>query len=168
MYKIIDVEYAFSGGTFATGDVIASGLEIPQAVRGPNCHGYLNQLTLTDTTDTGAALTLVLFDRFISFAPGDGTPIGLLLTLTQSAYAAGGAGAPTILDADAKAGILFGVSIASGDYVDVGGAKFATANVGRVVRGDEAGSVWGAVVAGGAITLTPGALKLRFGFDQET
>lgn len=163
VYQIVDADYAFSGATFADGDVIASGIKVANAVRGPGMGGNLKHITVTDTTDTGAALTLWVFDRFASFGVGDGTPIGLLLTLTRSAYS----GTPTILDADAKAAILFHVAIAAGDYKDVGGAKVATVQLDRVVQGDDSGSIWIAIVAGGAITLTSGALKLRLGIDQE-
>lgn len=163
VYKIVDVDYAFAGGTYSSGDVIASAIEIPQIVRGPNMSGLLVDVTLIDTTDTGIALDLFFFDRFISFGVGDGTPLGILLTITRSAFA----GTPTILDADAKAGILFPVPIATTDYKDVGGAKVATVNVGRILQGNDAGTGFVSIMAGGSITTTSGTLRLRLGIDQE-
>lgn len=108
---------------------------------------YLESVTAIDTSDTGAAITLIIADSMVDFG-----------TVNS---------APTISGADALK-IVASVAIASGDWVDLGSSRVAckgNLNIGIKCTGSSNALALAAIVAG-TPTFGASALTFKLAFRQ--
>lgn len=131
---------------YADGDVLFTPIEITELAP-VNTPVLLQTVTVVDVDDQGAAFDLLFFRRSVTLG-----------TINV---------APSISDADA----LFyagRVSIASGDYYDLGGARVADASdLSRprlMAPGENNTSLWVAGISRGTGTYTASGLQIRLGF----
>jgi hypothetical protein len=95
------------------GDVVAATQVVTNATEAINVPAMLESITVIDTDDQKAILTAVFFDADVAFGTEDS--------------------APSISDANSL-NILGSVEFVVADYIDVGGASYATKkNVGLIV-----------------------------------
>lgn len=148
-FDVISVTPAIQAAAYDTGDVLFNGTAtITDAMRVNGGRGELRSINVLDKADQGAKITLVFF------------------SVTRSLGSANGA--PSISDADA-ADILGYVVIDTADYLDVGGAKFATLrNVGLLLEADAASRdiFVSAIVTGTPTYGSTSDLVFRFGIGQ--
>ena len=141
---MIDVTLSTDVAIYASGDVLAEF----QAVPGLGASGnnlLLQSLMLIDQADQGIALDLLIA------AVATGSPAPVLGAEN---------GVPSISDADALALAGF-LSIAGGDYVDLGGARLAfKANPGIMLP---PGDIYVGAITRGAPTYGAASLLLRLG-----
>lgn len=143
---IVDVAPVIDTSIYAAGDVLFDTVIAASAVPVAGGSSVLRSVELLDEDDQGIALDLVFFDSLV--------PLG-----TVNA-------APNISDANARKA-LGCVSIATGDYIDLGGCRVATLrNIGLVLKA-AAGATdlyVAAITRGGTPTYTASGLKLKLGF----
>lgn len=101
---VVDVTLSLDTSQYASGDLVAETQVVSNALNYGRRSGVLHTLTVVDKDDQGAALYVYVLDADVSFG-------------TENA-------APSISDANA-ANILGIITVGTGDYQDVGGAKVA-------------------------------------------
>ena len=142
----VDVALSTDTAAYASGDVIADSQVVAACVRANDAFGVLQSLTLIDEDDQGVALTVLFLDANVSVG-------------TENA-------APSITDVNAR-NVLGWVSVATSDYVDLGGVRVAfKSNLGMVVKpATGTDDIYVAVVNGsGAPTYSASGLRLRLAF----
>lgn len=101
---VVEVTPTLDTSQYASGDLLFDSAEVPEAVRENGGHALLTSITIIDKADQKVAFTLVFADTLTDF----GTPNS----------------APN--PDDAEVGTVIGhVSIATTDYLDLGGAAVA-------------------------------------------
>lgn len=137
--------FSLDTSAYASGDLVADSQEITGFFRTPDALAEIISVTLVDSDDqTASAYTLV----FMTTATSLGTENS----------------APNISDANLLLGFPRQLPIASGDWVDWGGAKVATVrSVGLGLKGGGvSASVWVGLINGaGTPTFTAAGLKLE-------
>lgn len=145
--SFVDVTMTCDTAILAAGDVITDTATVTNAVRVNDGLGRLVSVNLIDEDDQGTAVDLYFMSANVSLG-------------TKNL-------APSISDADAR-NILGFVSIATGDYKDLGGVRVATkTNIWLGVK-PAAGTrniFVSAIVPAGTPTYTVNGLKLRLGFE---
>lgn len=144
----IDVTLSVDTSIYADGDLLADTQVVTSAMRTADALGVLKSVVLVDEDDQGVALDLV----FMSSSATLGTENS----------------APTVSDANARNTLGF-VSIATGDYIDLGGVRVATKRDLNLVVKPATGTsnlYVAAITRGGTPTYTASGLKLRLGFEQ--
>lgn len=147
--KIVAVALTLDTSAYAAGDVMADTQVVSNALRVNDGTGILQSITLLDKDDqTAAQIDLVFLSANVSLG-------------TENA-------APSITDSNAES-ILGIVSLASTDFVDVGGAKVATkVNIGLPLVAAAAGKdIYVAAIARGTPTQTSAGIVLRLGILQD-
>lgn len=145
---VFDATPTIQAATYDTGDVLFDVVTITNAMRVTGGKGELRSINLLDKSDSGAKITLVFFK--ITHSLG---------TINS---------APSVSDADA-ADILGYVVIDTTDYLDVGGAKFATkTNVGLMLESNTGSRD---IFVAGIVTGTPtyastSDIVLKLGIEQ--
>lgn len=146
---VIDVTPTIQAAAYDTGDVLfSSTATITDAMRINAGKGKLESITLIDKGDQGAKVTLVFFKSTESLG-----------TVNV---------APSIADADIENTLGY-VIIDTTDYLDVGGAKFATLkNIGLLVESDTGSKdiFFSAIVTGTPTYASTSDLVFRFGFER--
>jgi len=147
--EIIQVTFSLDTSAYASGDVLADTQEIAGAMRSANGKGLLQSIVLLDEDDQTAAGIDVVFLK-------SNTSLG-----TENA-------APSISDANARE-VLGIVSVASGDWIDLGGAKLATVrNIALPVQAaTDTTSVYVALITRGTPTQTASGIRGFFGFIRD-
>lgn len=133
----------------AAGDVMADTQVVTNAIRVVDGIGLLQSLVLIDKADqTAAGIDLVFFDANVSLG-------------TENE-------APSITDSNAE-NILGIVSLASTDFIDLGGCKVATKVALALVVKAALGTrdIYVAAIARGTPTQTANSLVLRLGIIQD-
>lgn len=148
--NLVTVEVTFTSDTAAnaTGDVLADTAAILGAVAQSGSASRLTQITLLDKDDqTAAQVDVVIFRSNVSLG-------------TVNA-------APSISDTNALE-ILGIVQIASGDFVDIGGAKLATKVLTQPleVAPTTGTTLYAALITRGSPTQTANGLVGKFFFRQ--
>lgn len=142
---VLDLTPTLDTNAYADGDVlfdttaVASAFDYAAGVR------KLESVHILDEDDQGIALDLVFLDSNVSLG-------------TFNA-------APNISDANARK-IIGRVSIATGDYIDLGGARIATkAGIGQLLKAAAASTTLyvAGITRGGTPTYTAAGLKLKLG-----
>lgn len=134
---------------YASGDTLFDTTAIPNAVGASGLQAILQTLTVIDKDDQAAAA----MDVYI-FSTGTSLTFG-----TANA-------APSLSDANA-AKLLGIVSIATGDWKDLGGAKVACLrNLGILVESSNVRELGFAATTGGTPTQTAAGLVFTFGFTS--
>lgn len=133
---------------YASGDVLADTQAVTGAIRSAGASAILQSLSLLDKDDNAAAgIDLVFLNANVSLG-------------TENA-------APNISDANAAA-ILGIVSLVSGDFIDVGGAKVASkANIGLLVTPATGTTIYVAAITRGTPTQSAAGIVLTLGVKQE-
>lgn len=145
--KYIDVTLTCDTSAMADGDVICDTAEIPNAVLVPGEGAELLSISVLDEDDQGQPLDIVLLRTNVSLG-------------TKNS-------APNITDANARAAVLSVISVASGDFYDFGGSKFADiSSIGLMISTRGSASAYVSAIARGAATYSENGLKLRFGIRQ--
>lgn len=145
---LIDVTPVLDTNAYSIGDVFFVATQIPNALRVADGTGFLQSLYLIDKSDAaGLALDLYFFDAAVTFG-----------TINAP---------PSISDADA-AHYMGHVSVASGDWKDLGGVKVAQENqLSKNIKPVSATTtIYVAAVIQTALTFAASDLVLRFGFDN--
>jgi hypothetical protein len=145
----VDVILTLDTLAYASGDLLADTQVITNMTRVADFGCILQSVTVIDEDDQGAAFDIYFLDANNTFG-------------TENS-------APSITDANARA-ILGKVSIGTGDYADLGGARCATVgNVGLVLQPASATrNGYLAVVNGtGTPTYTATGMRLRLGLLQD-
>lgn len=134
-----------ASGAYAAGEVLADTQLVANAFRTPDGAGLLQSVVVTDEDDQGVSVDLV----FLSGNASLGTENGAL----------------AISDAGAR-NVLGIVSVSSGDYVDLGGARVATLRgIGLPVRSAPGSKdMYVGAITRGAPTHSASGLRLRLGF----
>lgn len=147
-YNLLDVTPTLDTAAYASGDVLFASTVCTNLLRVNDGLGLLKSVQVIDKDDQGAAFDLYFFSS----------------NVTTGAFNA----APTISDAD-LATCLGYVSIATGDYKDLGGARIATKNVLDMILKAASGTknIYIAAVNGsGTPTFTASGLVIRLGVIQ--
>ena len=146
--KIVSVPLTLDTSIYQSGDVMSDTAEVTAAMRVTNGTGILQSIVVFDEDDQGTAFDLV----FMSANRSLGTKNS----------------APDITDANAR-DILGIVSIASGDFIDLGGVRVATkANIGLPVKAaTDTDDVFVGTITRGTPTYTASGVRLRLGFIQD-
>jgi hypothetical protein len=133
---------------YADGDVLSDTAEIEDAVRDEGACSILESVLVQDDDDQGAAMTLVFLQTNVALG-------------TKNA-------AVSISDANALK-ILGTVSVASGDYQDLGGVKIACLkNIRLMLQAAAAStSIFVAAISKGTGTYTASGVKLRIGLMRD-
>lgn len=136
-----------TSGAYTAGDVLFDVTEIGNIVKSTDGYAFLVGLTITDEDDnTAAGVTL----HFFSGSATLGTPNA----------------APSMSDANSRQW-LGSVTIASGDWIDIGGVKLASKTIGDagmpllLVPKSSTRSVYVAATCAGTPTQTASGIKLR-------
>lgn len=143
--QLVDVTLSTDTNAYASGDLIADTQIVNSAVRATDALGVLQSLVLIDEADQKAALDIYFLSANNTFG-------------TENS-------APSILDANAGA-ILAVISVASGDYKDLGGVSVVEkANLSKIIKPATGSDDIYVAVVNGSGTPTYGAtsLKLRVG-----
>lgn len=146
--KLATVVPTLDTSAYASGDVLFVAKELPDALIAPGSAAMLTGVTLIDKDDQVAAgLDLYFFSKSVSM---------------------GSLNAPATSISDSDAAYFLGkVSVASGDWEDVGGVKWATAAApgkGLLLACDDltlTTSVWVIGVTRGTPTYTASGITLR-------
>lgn len=144
--RVVDLTLSLDTSAYADGDVLAATQEVASVTRENGGPALLESINLLDEDDNGTALDLVFFDANVALG-------------TENS-------APNISDANAR-NILGIVSIATGDYVDLGGARVALKrDLGLILKAASGSrSIYvAAITRGGTPTYTASGIKIRFGF----
>lgn len=130
---------------YASGDVLADTQEITACVPTPGGRAVIHSIVLNDKDDQGQALDIVFLNTNVSIG-------------TENA-----AVAVSDTNADQILGII---SVASGDWIDLGGCRVATkTNVALVVEaGSGLTSLFIAAISRGTGTYTASGITLSVGF----
>lgn len=147
-FAAVSLVLSLDTSAYTAGDVLADTQAIVGAVRTAGASAILRSLTLLDKDDnTAAGIDLVFLNANLSLG-------------TENS-------APSISDANA-AGILGIVSVASGDFIDVGGAKVATKTAISLQLTPASGtSLYVAAICRGTPTQTASGIVLNMQFEQE-
>lgn len=146
---VLDLIATLDVAIYADGDVLFDTQEIPNFFSEPLGEATLTSLQVLDEDDQGIALDLIFLNANVSLGAENG--------------------APSISDANAR-NIVGRVSIATGDYVDLGGVRVATKSaIAQKFKGVAGtASLWVAgITRGGTPTYTVNGLRLKFGVDQD-
>jgi len=141
---MIEITPTLDTNAYTAGDTLFAATEIANAAGASGIPVILNTVLVVDKDDQGAAMDLHFFDRSVTFGTANA--------------------APGISDADA-AYYLGHVSVAAGDYKDLGGVKVAT--VKGIALGPikpNATSIYVGGVTGGTPTHSASGLVIKFGF----
>jgi hypothetical protein len=143
--KLIDVTLVSDTAILADGDVICDTAEIPNVSEWSNRGVILDSIVLLDEDDQGIALDLVFLRADVAIGAKNA--------------------APNVSDGNARNIIGF-VSVATGDYIDLGGARVATkADIGLILSPLAGTSLYvSAISRGGTPTYSASGLRLRLGF----
>lgn len=146
--KIVDVTLALDTSAYTSGDVMSDTAVVTDAMRISNGTGLLQSIVVIDEDDSGTAFDLV----FMSANRSLGTKNS----------------APDISDANGR-DILGIVSIAGGDFIDLGGVRIATkANLGIPVKAaTDTNDLYVSTITRGTPTYTASGIRLRLGFIQD-
>jgi hypothetical protein len=142
---LLEVTLSVDTAIYAADDLLADTQAIAGAVPQNGGSLLLQSVELLDEDDQGVAMDLVFLDANVSLG-------------TENS-------APSVTDANAR-NILGYVSIATGDYKDLGGSRIATVkNVNLILKATSATRTIyvAAITRGGTPTYTAAGLKLRLG-----
>lgn len=146
--NIVDVTLSLDTSIYASGDVMADTQVVTGAMRVADGTGTLSSIVVFDEDDQGIAFDLVFFSANRALG-------------TENS-------APNISDANAR-DVLGIVSIAGGDFIDLGGVKIANkVNVGLPVRpATGTADIYVGAITRGTPTYTASGVRLRLGFTQD-
>lgn len=144
--SFIDVTLTLDTSAYATGDVLADTQVVSNAMRVADGLGTLQSIVVLDEDDQGIAFDVVFLSANVSLG-------------TENA-------AVSITDANARNWLGL-VSIAGGDYVDLGGSRVAVKmNLGLVVKpATGTRDLYVGAIGRGTATYTAAGIKLRLGFE---
>jgi hypothetical protein len=143
--EVFEVTLTLDTAAYATGDVLSDTATITRAVIMNGGRARLVSIVVIDEDDVGDAFDIVFMSQNRSLG-------------TKNA-------APSISDANAR-DILGAISVASGDYIDLGGVRAATKSGLDLLLEAVAGSrdvFLGTITRGVAPTYTANGLRLRLG-----
>lgn len=145
--NVIDVTLTLDTAIYASGDVLSDTAELTGAMRVIGGKGILRSITVIDEDDQGIAFDIFFFK------------------VTQSLGAKNAA--PNISDAAAR-DCLGAISVAAGDYIDLGGVRVATkSGLALVLESDPASlNIFIGTITRGTPTYTANGLKLKLGIEQ--
>jgi hypothetical protein len=146
--NLLDVVLTLDTNVYASGDVLAATQAVASAVPTNGGHALLHSLVVNDKDDQGQAMDLVFLRTDVSIG-------------TENA-------AVSIADADASE-ILGIVSIAAGDFLDLGGCRVATVpSIGLVLEADAASSsIFIAAISRGTGTYSATGVTVKIGLAQQ-
>ncbi len=146
---LLDVDLTLDTNIYASGDVLADTQIVSGAFRVGDGTGILQNMTVIDSDDQGAAFDVYFLSSNVSMG-------------TENA-------GPSISDANAKS-IVSRVQVGTGDYYDLGGVKIAeVTGLARVLMATSGTKdLYVAVVNGtGTPTYTATGVRLRLGILQD-
>lgn len=147
-YNLLDLVPVCDTAIYASGDVLFTATVTGNLMRVNDGKAILKSLQIIDKDDQGIAMDIYFFSSAVTFGAVNGVP--------------------SISDAD-LATCLGYVSVATGDYKDLGGARIATKNALDIILKAVSGAKTiyvAAVTQGGTPTYTAAGLTLRLGVIQ--
>lgn len=147
-FYLVDVTLSLDTSAYASGDLLADTQVVTNALKLTDGKGKIQSVVVIDEDDNGAAFDLYFLSANNSFGSENSGP------------------SPS--DAFAR-DILCRVSIATGDYTDLGGVKIAEVHdLNRIIKAASGTtSIYVAVVNGsGTPTYTASGVRLRIGIEQ--
>lgn len=145
--EVIDVTLALDTSAYGSGDVLSDTAAIPGAVRTNGGKALLASITVNDEDDQKQGFDIIFFRSNVSLGAKNG--------------------APSISDADARE-YLGHISIASTDYIDLGGVSVARKIGSECALAVEAAaasqSIYVSTISRGTGTYSASGLRLKFGF----
>lgn len=145
---LAEVTLSLDTVAYADGDVLADTQEITNFFDVLGGSAKLTSVQVNDEDDQGTALDLIFLRSNVSLG-------------TENA-------APSITDANARE-IIGRLSIATSDFIDLGGVRVATkSNVGLILSAAAgSNSLWiGAITRGGTPTYTAAGIRVKLGFEH--
>jgi hypothetical protein len=146
---VVDVTLSLDTSQYASGDLIADTQVVRNALNHGQKSGVLHSITVIDKDDQGAAFYVYVLNANVTFGTENN--------------------APSISDADA-ANIMGYVSVGTGDYQDLGGAKVAyVGSLGIPIKAiDDSRDIAISVVNGtGTPTYSASGVILRLGILRD-
>lgn len=146
--EVIDVTLALDTSIYADGDVLSDTATLSSAMRVVGGKGKVTSITVIDEDDQGIAFDVVFFK------------------VTQSLGTKNSP--PSIADSNARDCLGF-VSIATGDFIDLGGVRVACKRDINLAVEANTGSrdlFVGTITRGGTPTYTASGLRLKVGFSE--
>lgn len=145
---VVDVTLTLDTNAYIDGDVLSDAAEVANAARIAAGTTFLKSVTVLDEDDQGAALDLIFLDANQSLG-------------TKNA-------APDITDENARK-IVGRVSIAAGDFYDLGAARVAVVDAaGLLMKAASAQtSLWVAAISRGTGTYTANGIRLKLAFARD-
>lgn len=144
--NVVPMTLLLDTAIYAAGDVLSDTAILAGVAPVPGGSTQLRSIEVLDEDDQGIAFDIVFLDSNVSLGPFNA--------------------APAIADAGARS-ILGIVSVATGDYVDLGGCRVATLkNIGLVLKvlANSSDLYIATITRGGTPTYTAAGLKLKLGF----
>jgi hypothetical protein len=143
---VVNLTPVLDTSQYADGDILFDTVVMASSFLSATGVNRLDSVHVLDEDDQGVAFDLVFLNAL--------TSLGTINV------------APSISDANAR-NILGFMSVASGDYIDLGGARIGTVrNIGLDLT-TGATNLWVAgITRGGTPTYTASGFKLKFGFTQ--
>ena len=145
---VVDVTLSLDTGGYADGDVLADTQSVASVFREAGGRVELQSVHVLDEDDNGIAFDLIFLNANTSLGSENS--------------------APDITDSEAR-DIVGRVSIATGDYIDLGACRIADkVNIGLVMQATSASTTLylGAITRGGTPTYTASGIKLKLAFRQ--
>lgn len=141
---VLDVTLSLDTNAYADGDVLADTQEVASAYRVATGRLYLKTVVVLDEDDQGQALDLIFLNA--------NTSLG-----TENS-------APNISDSNAR-NIIGRVSIGSGDFYDLGGARIAVVDAAGLLMeaGSGSTSLYVAAISRGTGTYSASGIRLKLG-----
>ena len=147
MLDLIEVTLSLDTAIYADGDVLAATQEVTGVWRANYNTGLLRSIVLLDKDDQGVALDLVFLRSNVALGTENN--------------------APNISDTNASE-VLGIVNIATGDYVDLGGARVATKLLAAPLALESTTtSLWiAAITRGGTPTYSAAGIVVKLGIER--
>ena len=147
--NMVEVVLSLDTAIYASGDLLADTQVITNALREHGGTAVLQSVMAIDEDDQAS----VAMDIYIL---SDNVSLG-----TENA-------APAVTDTAARSILGAPISIASGDWKDLGGCKVAgKEGLGKLVSGGGADLYVAVVLTGGTPTFTASGVRLKFGFIRQ-
>lgn len=147
--EMLEVTLSLDTAAYASGDLLADTQAIANAFRTEGGTAILHSVMAIDEDDQASvAMDIYLLNANVSLG-------------TENAV-------PSVTDANARAILGAPISIASGDWKDLGGCKIAGKdNLGKLVQSNTSDLYVAVVLTGGTPTFTAAGVRLKFGLVRQ-
>lgn len=146
MLTLIEVTPTLDTNAYASGDVLFDTTAVASVFQPNKATGTLWSVVINDKDDQGVALDLVFLRSNVSLGTANA--------------------APSISDANATE-VLGIVSVATGDWIDLGGCRVATVKGINLPLKSTTTGLWVAAITRGSPTYTASGLVIKLGIGRD-